>query len=81
MKNELTPKAMEGPKMSIHFKKDVKPTKIYTAAQQPIHLKPADDKALKQAIKMKIIEELEPSEPSTWCSRGFFVMKTNPKSK
>ena len=77
LKNELTQEPMKGPEMKIHFKKDVTvvPAKIYTAAQQPIHLKPAGDKAVKEAIKMKIIEELEPSEPSTWCSRGFFVMK------
>ena len=63
--------------MKIQFKKEVTvtPTKIYTAAQQPLHLKGAGDKAVKEAIKYHLIEELGESETSEWCSRGFIVMK------
>jgi hypothetical protein len=83
LKDELPAKPMEGPEMKIHFKKNtvVKPTKIYTAAQTPIHLKQQANKALKEAIENKTVEELEPSEPSEWCSRGFFVMKPNGEAR
>jgi hypothetical protein len=83
LKDELPAKPMEGPEMKIHFKKNVvvKPTKIYTAAQTPIHLKQQANKALKEAIENKTVEELEPSEPSEWCSRGFFVMKPSGEAR
>ena len=79
LKDTLSEKPMDGPPMRINLKKNVKifPKKIYTAPQIPLHLKPAADKVLADAIANKLIEPVPPSEPSDWCSRGFFVPKPN----
>ena len=82
LKDSLSDKPMEGPPMKVHFKKEalkkgIRPKKIYTASQTPLHLKPAADKALAEAIESKLIEEVPVNEPSEWCSRGFFVPKPN----
>ena len=80
LKDSLSDKPMEGPPMKVHFKKEalkkgIRPKKVFTAAQPPLHLKPAADKVLAEAIKNKLIEEVPLNEPSEWCSRGFFVAK------
>ena len=80
LKDSLSDKPMEGPPMKVHFKKEalkrgIRPQKVYTASQTALHLKPAADKALAEAIKNKLIEEVPLNEPSDWCSRGFFVPK------
>ena len=82
LKDSLSEKPMEGPPMKIHFNKEalekgIRPRKIFTASQTPLHLKPAADKVLAEAIKNKLIEEVPVNEPSEWCSRGFFVPKPN----
>ena len=65
--------------MKIHFKKEalekgIRPKKIFTASQTPLHIKPAADKVLAEAIQSKLIEEVPINEPSDWCSRGFFLL-------
>ena len=80
LKDSLSDKPMHGPPMKVHFKKEalktgVRPKKVYTASQTPLHLKPAAAKVLAEAIKNKLIEEVPVNEPSEWCSRGFFVPK------
>ena len=80
LKDSLSDKPMDGPPMKIHFKKGVLakgifPKKVYTAGQTPLHMKKAADRALKIAIKNKLIEEVPVNDPSEWCSRGFFVPK------
>ena len=82
LKDSLSEKPMEGPPMKVHFNKEalekgIRPRKIFTASQTPLHLKPAADKVLAEAIKNKLIEEVPVNEPSEWCSRGFFVPKPN----
>ena len=82
LKNSLSEKPMEGPPMKVHFKKEalkkgIRPKKVFTASQTPLHLKPAADKVLAEAIQSKLIEEVPVNEPSEWCSRGFFVPKPN----
>ena len=82
LRNSLSEKPMDGPPMKIHFKKQaidngIFPKKIYTASQTPLHHQAEAQKVLKAAIKDKIIEEVPVSEPSEWCSRGFFVPKPN----
>ena len=82
LKNNLSDLPMKGPPMKIHFKKEalekgIRPKKIFTASQTPLHLKPAADKVLAEAIESKLIEEVPINEPSEWCSRGFFVAKPN----
>ena len=49
--------------MKVHFKKEalekgIRPKKIFSASQTPLHLKPAADKVLAEAIKSKLIEEV-----------------------
>merc|ERR1712223_1594589 len=82
LKNTLSDSPMKGPPMKIQFKKEalekgIRPKKVFTASQTPIHIKPAADKVLAEAIESKLIEELPINEPSEWCSRGFFVDKPN----
>ena len=82
LKDSLSDKPMNGPPMKIHFKKEalkkgLHPKKVFTASQTPLHLKPAADKVLAEAIQSKLIEEVPLNEPSEWCSRGFFVPKPN----
>ena len=82
LKNNLSESPMKGPPMKIHFKKEalekgIRPKKIFTASQTPLHLKPAADIVLAEAIESKLIEEVPINEPSDWCSRGFFVPKPN----
>ena len=82
LKNNLSDSPMKGPPMKVHFKKEalekgIRPKKIFTASQTPLHLKPAADKVLAEAIESKLIEEVPINEPSDWCSRGFFVTKPN----
>ena len=82
LRNNLSDLPMKGPPMKIHFKKEaiekgIRPMKIFTASQTPLHIKPAADKVLAEAIKSKLIEEVPINEPSDWCSRGFFVTKPN----
>ena len=82
LKNNLSDSPMKGIPMKVHFKKEalekgIRPKKIFTASQTPLHLKPAADKVLAEAIKSKLIEEVPINEPSDWCSRGFFVTKPN----
>jgi hypothetical protein len=73
LKDSLLDKPMEGPPMKVHFNKEalekgILPRKIFTASQTPLHLKPAADKVLADAIKCKLIEEVPVNEPSEWCS-------------
>ena len=68
--------------MKVHFKKEalekgIQPKKVFTVSQTPLHLQPAADKVLTDAIKNKLIEEVPINESSEWCSRGFFVAKPN----
>ena len=82
LRNTLSDKPMEGPPMKIHFKKQaiangIYPKKIYTASQTPLHQQTEASKVLKAALRDKIIEELPTNEPSEWCSRAFFVPKSN----
>ena len=82
LRNNLSDSPMKGPPMKVHFKKEalekgIRPKKIFTASQTPLHLKPAADKVLAEAIESKLIEEVPINEPSDWCSRGFFVTKPN----
>ena len=82
LRDTISEKPMSGAPMKLHFKKEalkkgIKPKKVFTASQTPIHLKPAADKVLAEAIKNKLIEEVPVNEPSEWCSRGFFVAKPN----
>ena len=80
LRDTLSDKPMSGPPMKLHFKKEalqkgIKPKKIFTANQTPIHLKKPAEKTLKDAIKSGLLEEVPVNEPSEWCSRGFFVAK------
>ena len=82
LKDSLSDQPMHGPPMKVHFKKEalekgIQPKKVFTASQTPLHLQPAADKVLADAIKNKLIEEVPVNEPSEWCSRGFFVAKPN----
>ena len=82
LRDSLSDQPMKGPPMKVHFKKEalesgIRPKKVFTASQTPLHLKPAADKVLAEAIKNKLIEEVPVNEPSDWCSRGFFVAKPN----
>ena len=52
LRDSLSDKPMAGPPMKLHFKKEalkkgIRPKKIYTASQTPIHLKPAADKVIR----------------------------------
>ena len=78
LRNNLSDSPMKGPPMKVHFKKEalekgIRPKKIFTASQTPLHLKPAADKVLAEAIESKLIEEVPINEPSDWCSRGFLL--------
>ena len=80
LRDTLSDKPMSGPPMKLHFKKGVlekgiKPKKVFTATQTPIHLKKPAEKTLKEAMKSGLLEEVPVNEPSEWCSRGFFVAK------
>ena len=71
LKNNLSESPTKGPPMKIHFKKEalekgIRPKKIFTASQTPLHLKQAADIVLAEAIEIKLIEEVPVNEPSDW---------------
>ena len=77
LKDSLSDKPMNGSPMKVQLKKGVqiRPKKVFTASQPPLHLQPAAEKTLAEAIKNKLVEKVPVTEPSEWCSRGFFVAK------
>ena len=86
LKDSLSDKPMNGPPMKIHIKKQalakgIIPKKVYTAGQTSLQLQKAARKALKIAIKNKLVEAVPLNEPSEWCSRGFFVPKADGEAR
>ena len=73
--NCLNKNPMTGPPMRIHLKEDVKPKRIVTARQVPVHWQKSADKVIQRAIDDGIIKKAE--GPSTWILPGFFVPKGN----
>ena len=55
---------MKGPPLKILFKKEalekgIRPKKVFTASQTPVHIKPAADKILAEASENKLIEKTQ----------------------
>jgi hypothetical protein len=68
-------KPMRGKPMKIHLAGAVKPTRVLTARQVPVHLQAAAMDTLKKVIDSGVIVPVE--EPTEWISPAFFVEKPN----
>ena len=73
----LPDRPMNGPPMKIHLRDDieVKPCRVMTARQVPIHLKKEADQLVDKLVKDKIIERID--VPTDWISPGMFIPKPN----
>ena len=69
--------AMSGPPMKIHLKKnaDIKPIRVQTARNIPVHLQPSATKLVDKLTGNRIIERIPDNEPTEWCSPAHFVEK------
>jgi hypothetical protein len=72
---EETIKPMKGKPMKICLAGDVKPTRVLTARQIPIHLQQAAQETLRKIIDSGVIVPV--TEPTEWISPAFFVEKPN----
>ena len=79
LSNELDSKSMAGPPMHLYLRDDidVKPSKVFTARQVPLHWKEDAEKIVNELLKNGIIERVE--HPTEWISPGFFVPKDGGK--
>lgn len=66
-------KPMAGPPMVIHLTDNVKPHRVMTARQVPLHLREAADKLVEKLVQEGIIARV--TEPTDHVSAGFFVPK------
>ncbi len=75
LRDDLPKEPMAGPPMKIHLKPDnnVKPCRILTARQVPVHHKKDADKLVESLLADGIIERV--SEPTEWINPAFFVVK------
>ncbi len=66
---------MNGPPMKIHLKEgaNVRPSRVMTARQVPIHHKKEADELVEKLIRDKIIRRI--NEPTEWTSPAFFLRK------
>lgn len=65
---------IKGPAMKIYLnEKSIKPMKIYTARQVPIHFKQAASDLEGELIQAGVIVPVE--EPTEWMSPAYFVTK------
>jgi hypothetical protein len=70
---KITP--MKGKPMKICLAGDVKPTRVLTARQVPVHLQQAAQETLRKIIDSGVIVPV--TEPTEWISPAFFVEKPN----
>jgi hypothetical protein len=80
LNDKLMHKHLSGPPMHIHVRDDiiVKPKKVLTARQIPIHWQEEASKVIKTALDDGIIEEVK--NPTEWISPAFFVPKEGGKA-
>ena len=64
---------IKGPPMHIYLQGDIRPRRVYTARQVPVHFKDAADKLVKELLEAGVL--LPVSEPTAWVSPGHFVPK------
>ena len=66
---------MYGPPAKIHLREDpsIKPQKVFTARQTPIHLKEAADSLIKELLEAGVI--VPEHDVTDWVSPGHFVIK------
>ena len=69
---------MPGPKMDLHFKKDIViiPTRASFAIRTPLHLKDSSDEVMANLIENLVVERVSPNDPpSDWILSAFYVRK------
>jgi hypothetical protein len=66
---------MKGEPMKICLAGEVKPTRVLTARQVPVHLQQAAQETLRKVIDSGVIVPV--TEPTEWISPAFFVEKPN----
>ena len=69
---------LPGPKMDLHFKKDVVvvPTRVSFSIRTPLHLKDSSDEVMANLIENHVVERVSPNEPpSDWILSAFYVRK------
>ena len=67
-----------GPKMDLHFKKDVVvvPTRVSFSIRTPLHLKNSSDEVMANLIENRVVERVSPNDPpSDWILSAFYVRK------
>lgn len=69
---------LKGPEMTITLKKNVniRPLHISATSPVPAHYVKAAKKCLDELVSAGAIVPVPPGQPTTWCSRGFFVPKS-----
>ena len=77
--DELGFKAMEGPPIDIHLKKNAVPHKVFTTKAVPLHWKRAADEMVTDLLKKRIITRVPVNQPTDWVAGGFFVPKPGGK--
>lgn len=72
---------MKGEPMHIHLREDpnVKPLKVYTTRQIPIHMRESADKLVKELLEAGVI--VPEDEPTEWVSPAHFVPKPGKNGK
>ena len=70
--------SMKGPPARVELKKgDIKPHKVFTARQTPIHLREKADDLVKELLEAGVI--VPETEPTDWCAAGHFLLKPDGK--
>jgi hypothetical protein len=76
--------AMEGAPMQIHLRRSdpkYKPCKMYRARLIPHHWEEEADKTIQWFLDSGVVVKVPTSEPTEWCSPGFFVKKKEGANK
>jgi len=74
-----TLRPMVGDKMKIHLTSEVKPSKVLTPRQIPLHLQASAEEELQKYLDSGVIVPVD--QPTEWISPGFFVRKSDGRAR
>ena len=77
-RDTISENPMVGPPVHIHLKDNAIPFRVSVARQVPLRFQEKADVAIQQLLDAKIIAKC--TNPTTWCSPGFFVVKGDGQS-
>lgn len=80
LSNSLSDKVIKGPPVKIHLEEgvDIKPLKVFTARQVPLHWQEEADRVVQEHLDAGIIERV--TWPTDWISQGGFAPKEGGKA-